>query len=81
MFPAAYFEQTVDNLVDVIDSTLKGGGVCRHCGLDRAKDGIDLKLLLCGGCRKVKYCSKDCQRAGWRAHKSECKKNRGPKKE
>jgi uncharacterized protein (DUF39 family) len=31
------------------------------------------KYLTCGQCRKVIYCSKDCQRAHWKAgHKQEC---------
>lgn len=32
------------------------------------------KLLACGGCGKVKYCSKECQKAAWKAHKVQCKK-------
>jgi len=27
---------------------------------------------LCAGCRKVAYCSRGCQRAGWAAHKPRC---------
>ncbi len=33
-----------------------------------------LSLKQCGGCRAVRYCGADCQRAHWRAgHKAECK--------
>ena len=32
------------------------------------------KLLTCGGCGKVKYCSKECQKVAWKAHKVQCKK-------
>ncbi|KAF9448984.1 hypothetical protein P691DRAFT_668425, partial [Macrolepiota fuliginosa MF-IS2] len=31
------------------------------------------KLLQCGACRVVRYCSKDCQRADWGTHKHICK--------
>ncbi|KAL8996922.1 MAG: hypothetical protein Q9169_003681 [Polycauliona sp. 2 TL-2023] len=31
------------------------------------------QLLLCGGCGKVRYCSKECQKAAWKAHKVQCK--------
>jgi hypothetical protein len=34
----------------------------------------DVKLLMCGGCKKFSYCSKDCQKADWSAgHKTLCK--------
>ncbi|KAI1157251.1 hypothetical protein F5B18DRAFT_322712 [Nemania serpens] len=31
------------------------------------------RLLLMFGCMKVKYCSRECQRTDWKAHKSVCK--------
>ena len=30
-------------------------------------------LKKCGACGKVRYCSKECQRAHWKEHKSNCK--------
>ena len=30
------------------------------------------KLLKCGGCKSVSYCSKECQKTDWSHHKSEC---------
>ncbi len=40
---------------------------CGNCG--------KISLLLCGGCRKVHYCSAECQRSHWiTAHKQNCKK-------
>ncbi|KAI1456208.1 hypothetical protein F4805DRAFT_433530 [Annulohypoxylon moriforme] len=29
--------------------------------------------LYCSGCKKVRYCSKDCQKQDWKEHKSFCK--------
>ena len=31
------------------------------------------RLLLCGGCRRVSYCSGSCQKSDWSMHKVECK--------
>lgn len=30
----------------------------------------------CGRCRKVQYCSPECQKAGWKMHKEICNKKR-----
>lgn len=35
------------------------------------------KFKKCGGCRLVWYCSPTCQKKHWKAHKKECKRNRG----
>jgi hypothetical protein len=39
------------------------------CCQDRLKP-----LLNCGACKKVKYCSKECQKEDWKRHKLVCKK-------
>ena len=48
-----------------------GGGKdmhrCGHCGKSAA-----LKLR-CGRCRAVYFCDRDCQRAGWKRHKPQCR--------
>lgn len=42
--------------------------VCSECG------GCgSVKLMLCGRCRSVCYCSKECQAAAWKTHKRECR--------
>lgn len=39
------------------------------------------KLKLCSGCKKAKYCSKECQLKGWKeGHKKFCKLMRNPDK-
>ncbi|KAF5840326.1 hypothetical protein DUNSADRAFT_17170 [Dunaliella salina] len=42
--------------------------VCLHCGQSR------LKMRRCGGCRKVRLCSEECQQASWPQHKLVCGK-------
>jgi hypothetical protein len=42
--------------------------VCTVCGT-RGQP----KLLQCSGCKKVKYCSRKCQREDWKTHKPHCR--------
>ena len=44
---------------------------CARCKLARV-DAPEGRLLLCGRCRLVAYCSRDCQRAHWGSHKHVC---------
>jgi hypothetical protein len=44
---------------------------CSGCG--RAPDAGGAAFNLCGGCRVASYCSAECQRAQWPAHKAACK--------
>ncbi|RYO85505.1 hypothetical protein DL766_005074 [Monosporascus sp. MC13-8B] len=44
---------------------------CANCGTDKGKDGG--ALLSCARCVNVKYCSRECQRLDWKAHKPMCK--------
>lgn len=41
-----------------------------RCHLCRGKGKP--KIMECGGCRKVRYCSKDCAKKDWAKHKSRC---------
>ena len=41
---------------------------CEYCGAEKDK------LLVCGRCKSVFYCSADCQRPHWKKHKKTCKK-------
>ena len=31
------------------------------------------RLKLCGACKSVRYCGKECQTAHWKDHKAECR--------
>jgi len=40
---------------------------CANCHI------INAKMDICGGCKEVCYCSKDCQKIHWKLHKLSCK--------
>lgn len=44
---------------------------CATCCAGTTSDGS--ALLRCGQCKAVRYCSKACQRSGWKEHKKTCK--------
>ena len=43
---------------------------CWHCG---AKPGQSQKFRKCSRCFEVRYCSEECQKNDWCAHKKICK--------
>ncbi len=46
-----------------------------RCGNFSGESEGELPFKQCGGCRAVRYCGAECQRAHWReGHKAECKK-------
>jgi len=45
---------------------------CEKCGFDRFDPTPGVKLEYCGGCRRVCYCSKECQNADWEDHRLIC---------
>ncbi|KAJ7777970.1 hypothetical protein DFH07DRAFT_901437 [Mycena maculata] len=47
-----------------------------RCSVCRGKGKPKMKK--CAKCQKVRYCSEDCQRKDWAAHKSKCKPASGP---
>ncbi|KAK0464689.1 uncharacterized protein EV420DRAFT_1517658 [Desarmillaria tabescens] len=44
---------------------------CVHCLRHRKPE--EPPMSLCGGCKRVRYCCKEHQRAHWRLHRSFCK--------
>ncbi|KAK4446508.1 MYND finger [Podospora aff. communis PSN243] len=60
---------------DIVDPALVGATgekeECRACGRGEAKESGG-KLLMCTRCKKVKYCSKECQKGDWKTHRMEC---------
>ena len=55
---------------------------CETCGAsERADDtGGKQSCFQCTGCRLVRYCSKECQKADWANHKARCKEARASRK-
>lgn len=43
---------------------------CGACGTSLAQD----RLMVCSKCKKITYCSKECQVKDWKNHKGSCKK-------
>ena len=46
---------------------------CRMCGSVKAKED-GKPLMKCARCRRVRYCSVECQRRDWQEHKKTCRK-------
>lgn len=44
------------------------------CALCGKKETETLKLKRCGACKKIKYCSGECQKKDWHTHKQTCGK-------
>jgi hypothetical protein len=54
-------------------ANLTEGEMCANCYV--LENTLDERLLKCGQCRLIKYCSRECQREHWKkAHKKQCKK-------
>ena len=48
--------------------------------LPKEVNGV-LKSKLCSGCRTMRYCCSECQKADWKLHKSGCKLIRNSNKD
>ncbi|GJE90137.1 zf-MYND and DUF4470 domain-containing protein [Phanerochaete sordida] len=46
---------------------------CAYIDLSNSQECFQVGHQVCGGCRLVNYCSKDCQRKHWKLHSSDCK--------
>ncbi|KAI9698105.1 MAG: hypothetical protein M1820_007613 [Bogoriella megaspora] len=65
------FEQCLD-LIATANAKVSGKAstFCGNCN----KSNVAKK---CGGCHRVSYCDKDCQKADWKFHKRRCNKPSG----
>ncbi|TYZ61353.1 hypothetical protein PybrP1_009718 [[Pythium] brassicae (nom. inval.)] len=56
----------------------KAAAGCAQCGVAQrfTADNPEGKLMQCGGCRVAVYCSRECQKKAWKAHKAACKELR-----
>ena len=52
-----------------IPSTPEESTQCVHC---HNAATVDQPLKLCTKCQSVRYCSRNCQKAAWKAHKKQC---------
>ncbi|KAI1801910.1 hypothetical protein F4811DRAFT_555408 [Daldinia bambusicola] len=43
---------------------------CFYCGKIQADIGKALRT--CGRCKRIPYCNRECQKADWKTHKSDC---------
>ena len=46
-----------------------------RCGAEAAKTGVEggmTRLRLCSGCRRARYCGRECQAADWDRHRAWC---------
>ena len=54
--------------------SISRGLECGNCEAHHWEDNTNESMQRCGGCRRVSYCSVDCQRSHWKVHKEDCKK-------
>ncbi|KAI0705542.1 hypothetical protein C8Q76DRAFT_171783 [Earliella scabrosa] len=57
--------------VSAVSAQLPQRDRCSHCSKS-AEELLPERLKRCAGCSLVLYCSKECQRTGWKAHKPFC---------
>ena len=50
---------------------------CEGCGKEELSGrDREVRLLVCAGCERSYYCSRECQKAAWQAHKPMCEKRK-----
>ncbi|KAL9040319.1 MAG: hypothetical protein Q9214_004536 [Letrouitia sp. 1 TL-2023] len=72
VFPMPYIEESVANM-KMLESSAPSlapslGAKCDECSRASAR------LKSCAKCGRARYCSRDCQKKAWKAHKKECRK-------
>jgi len=75
--------QTISKMAEIVnDSTTfastfdekgKRRMMCRHCNKAEDDPNFQLSLKSCAGCKQAFYCSRECQKKDWKAHKRNCK--------
>jgi len=63
--PQCSYVDHEDVLAVSLKVKLRSRGMCRLCG--------ELAYQLCGRCRGIYYCSKECQKQHWKDHKKDCR--------
>jgi len=54
------------------ETTRINAPTCKVCG--KVEDGNTVVLKKCAGCKQKLYCSRECQAADWKTHKTICQK-------
>lgn len=71
-FKQSQFNVLPNDLKEKINKKIPG--LIKSCAKCKIFAGNEIKLLLCGHCKKVYYCGQECQKADWDKHKAKCKK-------
>ena len=76
--PLLYYHRAISNFVtDTTSTTAEASNSTpetreKKCANCHTLETTDLALKPCNKCQTTLYCSRDCQKAGWKHHKKEC---------